>query len=237
MASASSASAASASAASAAGASDSEESGVSTSAGASVSAASVASVSAGVSSTTSTAASSTTSSAGAALSSAGAAFESEAYAAASFFALFGFGFTGSSTSSICTMDALSPLRKPSFVMRVYPPSRSSTRGAISVKSSCTTFLSWMTASTRRRAWRSPRFAKVMRRSATGRRRLALVSVVLMLLCVNRAAARFASKRRSCAGPPPRRGPLVGAAIVRFLSLFYVFRRIMRSRYALRATRP
>ncbi len=29
-----------------------------------------------------------------------------------------FGVTGSSTSSICTMGALSPLRKPSFVMRV-----------------------------------------------------------------------------------------------------------------------
>src|ERR1700709_370771 len=73
----------------------------------------------------------------------------------------------------------------------------------------------MTVSTRRRACRSPRFANVMSRSATGRRRLAFVSVVLMLLCVNRAAARFASMRRSCAGPPPRRGPLVGAAISRF----------------------
>ena len=39
-------------------------------------------------------------------------------AAAVFFALFGFGLTGSRTSSICTIDALSPLRKPSFVMRV-----------------------------------------------------------------------------------------------------------------------
>jgi len=53
------------------------------------------------------------------------------------------------------------------------------------------------------------FANVIRRSATGRRRLAFVSVVWMLLCVNSAAARFASSRRSCAGPPPRRGPLVG----------------------------
>src|SRR5690606_24625088 len=31
---------------------------------------------------------------------------------------FGLAFTGSSTSSICTIDALSPLRKPSLVMRV-----------------------------------------------------------------------------------------------------------------------
>src|SRR6188768_184578 len=71
----------------------------------------------------------------------------------------------------------------------------------------------MIASARRRLCRSPFFAKVTRRSATGRRRLAFVSVVLMLLCVNRAAARFASMRRSWAGPPPRRGPLVGVGIV------------------------
>ena len=45
-------------------------------------------------------------------------------------------------------------------------------------------------------------AKVMSRSASGRRRLTFVSVVWMLLCVNRAAARLPSSRRSCAGPPP-----------------------------------
>src|SRR5690606_21300155 len=98
-------------------------------------------------------------------------------------------------------------------MRVQPPSRSATSGALSVKGSRTTDLSWMTDSTRRRACRSPRLAKVMRRSARGRRRLAFVSVVVMLLWVKRAAARFASSRRSCAGPPPRRGPLVGWGMI------------------------
>src|SRR6185312_12609131 len=96
-----------------------------------------------------------------------------------------------------------------------PPSRSATSGAISVKRTCTTSLSPITARTRRRACRSPRLANVMRRSASGRRRLALVSVVLIDLCVNSAAARFASSRRSWAGPPPRRGPLVGLGILSY----------------------
>jgi hypothetical protein len=39
--------------------------------------------------------------------------------------------------------------------------------------------------------------------------VAFGQVIWMLLCVKSAAARFASSRRSCAGPPPRRGPLVG----------------------------
>ena len=54
------------------------------------------------------------SSAGAAVSSTGAAFGRQRCVLDD----FTFGVTGSSTSSICTMEALSPLRKPSFVMRV-----------------------------------------------------------------------------------------------------------------------
>src|SRR3954454_5812632 len=52
----------------------------------------------------------------------------------------------------------------------------------------------------------------MRRSASGRSRLALVSVVVMLPCSNSAVARLANIKRSCAGPLPRRGPLVGVGI-------------------------
>src|SRR6478609_7260782 len=73
----------------------------------------------------------------------------------------------------------------------------------------------MTESTRRRACRSPRLPNVTRRSASGRRRFALVSVVVMLLWMNRAEARFASRRRSWAGPPPRRGPFVGLGILSY----------------------
>ena len=54
-------------------------------------------------------------------------------------------------------------------------------GAISAKRRWTTPLSLTTVITRRRAWRSPRLAKVMSRSASGRRRLALASVVVMLV--------------------------------------------------------
>ena len=45
------------------------------------------------------------------------------------------------------------------------------------------------------------------------RRFAFVSVVVMRPCSNSAVARLASMSRSCAGPPPRRGPLVGVGIV------------------------
>src|SRR5690242_15295143 len=86
-------------------------------------------------------------------------------------------------------------------------------GAISVKSRWTTPLSDTTASTRRRASRSPRFANVTRRSASGRRRLALASVVVMESCSNSELARLARISRSCAGSPPRRGPLVGVGIL------------------------
>src|SRR5690348_9582005 len=50
-------------------------------------------------------------------------------------------------------------------------------------------------------------------SASGRSRLAFVSVVVMRPCLNSDVARFASISRSCAGLPPRRGPLVGVGIV------------------------
>src|SRR3954453_15323613 len=85
-------------------------------------------------------------------------------------------------------------------------------GAISVNSSWTTPLSRTTVSTRRRAARSPRLANVMRRSARGRTRLAFASVVGIRRCSNTWVARWASSSRSCAGPPPRRGPLVGVGM-------------------------
>src|SRR5699024_5698432 len=78
-----------------------------------------------------------------------------------------------------------------------------------------TDLSEIWASTRRREARSPFFAFVIIRSATGRRRLALVTVVLICLCSNSWAAMLLSMRRSCVGDPPRRGPLVGVCIVSY----------------------
>src|SRR5690554_5440987 len=74
----------------------------------------------------------------------------------------------------------------------------------------------MTLVISRIACRSPRFAFVMSRSTTGCRRLALASVVVMRLCSIRLVARLASMRRSCAGPLPSRGPLVGVGIVHSL---------------------
>src|SRR4051812_45333569 len=74
----------------------------------------------------------------------------------------------------------------------------------------------MICCTRRRACRSPRLPKLTRRSARGCRRLALVSVVVIDLCVKSAVARLARSRRSCAGPPPRRGPFAGLGIICFL---------------------
>ena len=51
-------------------------------------------------------------------SQAGASSTGAAFGAAVVLDDFTFGVTGSSTSSICAIGALSPLRKPSFVMRV-----------------------------------------------------------------------------------------------------------------------
>src|SRR5512133_789430 len=81
---------------------------------------------------------------------------------------------------------------------------------------CTTALSRTTVRTWRRAATSPRLAKVISRSAWGRRRLALASVVRMRPSENRARARLAMSSFSWAGPPPRRGPLVGVGIWLFL---------------------
>src|SRR5215212_5986422 len=64
----------------------------------------------------------------------------------------------------------------------------------------------------RRACRSPRLAKVTSFSARGRRRFAFVSVVVIRPCSNSEVARLASISRSCAGDPPRRGPLVGVGM-------------------------
>jgi MFS family permease len=40
----------------------------------------------------------------------------------------------------------------------------------------------------------------------------VASVVVMRPCSNNAVARLATMSRSCAGPPPRRGPLVGVGM-------------------------
>src|SRR5690606_33720685 len=55
-------------------------------------------------------------------------------------------------------------------------------------------------------------ALVISLSASGRTRLALASVVVILPCSNNDVARFANINRSCAGDPPRRVPLVGVGI-------------------------
>src|SRR3954471_19245407 len=70
----------------------------------------------------------------------------------------------------------------------------------------------MVVITWRRACRSPRLAKVTSFSASGRSRFALASVVVIRPCSNSDVARLASISRSCAGDPPRRGPLVGVGM-------------------------
>src|SRR5439155_21614355 len=127
-------------------------------------------------------------------------------------ALAGAASTSSSTSSMIAIGAASPLRGPFLTIRVYPPLRLAKRGAIWSNRVYTRSLSRTTVSTRRRECRSPRLALVMSCSASGRSRLALVSVVVMRPCRNSDVARFASISRSCAGLPPRRGPLVGVGI-------------------------
>src|SRR4051794_38289139 len=107
------------------------------------------------------------------------------------------------------MGALSPLRGPILVIRVYPPGRSAKRGAISVNSSCTTDLSRTVLRTSRRLCRSPRLALVISFSATGRSTRALVSVVVIRPCSNSWVARLATISRWCDGLPPRRGPFLG----------------------------
>src|SRR3954452_6356871 len=71
----------------------------------------------------------------------------------------------------------------------------------------------MVVITWRRACRSPRLAKVTSFSANGRSRFAFASVVVIRPCSNSDVARLASISRSCAGDPPRRGPLVGVGMV------------------------
>src|ERR671921_156105 len=63
-----------------------------------------------------------------------------------------------------------------------------------------------------RAWRSPRLANVTSFSASGRSRFAFAWVVVIRPCSNSDGARLASISRSCAGDPPRRGPLVGVGM-------------------------
>src|SRR3954449_297770 len=70
----------------------------------------------------------------------------------------------------------------------------------------------MVVITWRRACRSPRLAKVTSFSARGRRRFALVSVVVIRPCSKSDVARLASISFSCEGDPPRRGPLVGVGM-------------------------
>src|SRR5947208_1558869 len=83
---------------------------------------------------------------------------------------------------------------------------------MSANSVCTTDLSRTTRRTRRRACKSPRFANVTNRSASGRSRFAFASVVVIRPCSKSAVAKLPRISRSCEGPPPKRGPLVGVGI-------------------------
>ena len=81
-------------------------------------------------------------------------------------------------SSIWTIGARSPFRLPRWVIRVYPEVRSAYFGAISSKSFLMTRGSLgSSATTIRRAARSPRLASVIIRSTSGRISLAFASVV------------------------------------------------------------
>src|SRR5918996_1026332 len=80
---------------------------------------------------------------------------------------------------------------------------------MSANSRWTTSRSGTTLSTSRRAWTSPLLAKVISRSATGRRALALASVVRMRSCTKRAAAIPPSISFWWDGPDPSRGPFLG----------------------------
>ena len=100
-------------------------------------------------------------------------------------------------------------------------------GPISANSVCTTFLLVTMVRTWRRACRSPRLAKVIRRSATGRSLRALAPVVVILPCSNSAVARFARMCRWWAGLPPGRRPLAGAGSGEFSSVRYLGGRATR----------
>src|SRR6266487_95004 len=92
------------------------------------------------------------------------------------------------SNSIRATSAPSPTRCPILMMRVYPPGRAANRLPISANSLVVTALSLRRRSTRRRAWRSPRRARVMSRSANGRSSFAFATVVLMPPCLNRLVA-------------------------------------------------
>src|SRR3954451_19871164 len=116
---------------------------------------------------------------------------------------------------------------------------------ISANSVWTTSLSRMTVITWRRACRSPRLAKVTSFSAYGRSRFALAAVVVIRPCSNSDVARLASISRSCAGDPPRRGPLVGVGMsvlpqaagprCRLRSMVVLTSRALRAGWCLRAS--
>src|SRR5688572_1934295 len=107
------------------------------------------------------------------------------------------------------MGAPSPLRGPSFRIRVYPPGRSSKRGPISWNSLATTSRSGMSRRTWRRAARSPRLANVISFSANGRSCFAFASVVSMPSCTNSCAAIVDNRSLWWAGFEPSRGPFFG----------------------------
>src|SRR5688500_17010821 len=107
------------------------------------------------------------------------------------------------------IDAPSPLRGPTFRIRVYPPLRSALRGPMSENSLWTTSRSGTTLSTCRRAWTPPSLANVISFSASGRSVFALASVVVIRSWLNRDAASPLNRSFWWAGPPPSRWPFLG----------------------------
>src|SRR3954463_9495865 len=78
---------------------------------------------------------------------------------------------------------------------------------------CTTPLSLIVDSTWRRLCRSPFFALVISRSATGRSTRAFASVVVIRPCSKRLVARLATISFWCEALPPRRAPFLGVGMV------------------------
>src|ERR1700722_13647501 len=113
------------------------------------------------------------------------------------------------------IGALSPWRGPSLRMRVSPPARSVYRGPISANSLCAMSLSrinattWRCKNTLRSSSAVAFLALVMHFSTTGRRALALASVVTMASAAMREATRLPIMAFWCSASPPKRRPFRG----------------------------
>src|ERR1700674_5445660 len=102
--------------------------------------------------------------------------------------------------------APSPMRKPAWMMRVYPPARSAKRGAISSNS----FFVAAGVSRYDAAWRrvcsESRLPRVIIRSTSGRVALARLMVVVMRSRSMTLVTRLRSVARRCAGLRPSFDP-------------------------------